>query len=608
MTTSRINWIILFLVSLGTGLQAQNIQIKAFVDKNRVALDEQFEYTIEISGSTTSLPKPAFPNLGEFQVLSGPNTSTSIQFVNGAMSSSMTYGFYLSPKKEGVFIIPKAVVSFRGTDYASNEVSITVSKASASQQQMPGNARQRTTTDPDIAGENLFLKVELSKRNPFLGEQVIVEYRLYFRVNVRGYNIDKLPANQGFWSEEFKMAAQPAIESEVVNGVNYNVATIRRIALFPTQSGELVVDPMQVTLEALVKDTRRRNLFDSFFDDPFGRTVQKTISSKAVKMNVKPLPESGKPAGFKGNVGNFKFDVSIDKTEAPANEALSLKLKISGTGNIKLCELPPLQLPPDIEQYQPKVTTQVENSGNAISGTKTAEYIIIPRHEGAYQIKQLQFSYFDPSAGNYRSITSPMISLNILKGNGTALSVGQAGAGLNRQEVELLGQDIRFIKEISHFAKTGYKPYFSFTFWSGIVLGLLLFIGFIFYNEHQAKLSGNERLARSLKAGKLAAKQLAAARAQLNSAGHQEFYKAVSLALQGFIQHKLMIDLTDFSSANVREALSRRGIDLLDMNEYLDVLQESDYRQFSGTSASAEERKQFYDRAAAVLTKLEKWI
>jgi hypothetical protein len=608
MIKFSVQWVILLLIGFGLSAGAQEIQIKSYVNKNQVALDEQFEYTIEVSGRSTSLPKPVFPDLNAFRVLSGPNTSTSIQFVNGAMSSSVTYNFYLSPKNEGNFIIPKAALSYRGTEYAGNDVPVSVTKASASQQQRQGNARQRTATDPEIAGENLFLKTEISRRAPYIGEQVIIEYRIYFRINIRGYNIDKLPANQGFWSEDFKLPAQPAIESEVVNGVNYSVATIRKTALFPTQSGELTIDPMQVTLEAVVKDNRRRDIFDSFFDDPFGRTVQKTISSKPVKLNVRSFPEAGRPAGFKGNVGNFKFDVSIDKTEARANEALALKLKVSGTGNIKLAELPVVQLPPDIEQYQPKINTQIENSGNNISGAKTAEYIIIPRHEGQYQVKPLTFAYFDPAAGAFRSITSPAINLNILKGDGSALSAGQAGMGLNRQEVALLGQDIRFIREDTRFTKISYKPYLSFTFWAGISGALLLFIGFFFYNEHQARLSGNERLARSLKAGKIAARQLAEARAQLNAAGHQVFYKAVSQALQGFVQHKLNIELTEFGSANVRDVLKRRGIDAQDIDEYLAVLQESDFKQYAGTSSAGEERRQLYDRAAAALTKLEKWI
>lgn len=602
--------IIGILLFAGAALsQAQDVEIKAYVSKNKIAADEQFEYTIEISGRTTSLPRPSFPEMAAFYVLSGPNTSTSIQLINGAMSSTVTYSFYLSPKNEGELTIGKALLTYKGSTYSSNEVVVSVSKSNQAPPPTQGGAKQKSSSDADIAGESLYLKTEVSKRNVYVGDQIVVEYRLYFRVNVRGYNIDKLPANTGFWSEDFKMPAQPVISTEVVNGQNYNVAVIRKVALFPTQSGELTIEPMQVTLEALVREQRgRRSLFDSFFDDPFGRTVQKTVVSKSLKINVRPLPETNKPAGFTGAVGNFKFDVSVDKTEARANDAIALKMKLSGAGNIKLAELPAIQSPPDIEQYPPKVSTQVNNDGQLISGTKTAEYILIPRLEGQYQIKPITFSFFEPGASAYRSITTPAIALNILKGAGSGLTVNQPGIGLSRQEVTLLGQDIRFIKESSEFSRSGFKPYLSFPFWSAISTALLLFIGFFFYNEHQARLLGNERLARSLKAGKIAAKQLAQAKGKLSAANQNEFYKAVSAALQGFVQDKLNIELTDFSTANVRRVLSEKGIGEEEISEYIAVLQESDFRQFAASASSADQRHELFERAKVILTKLEKWI
>jgi len=604
---------ILMLLLLGFAGQslAQSISIRAYVSKNRVGLNEQFTYSVEVSGKTTSLPDPEFPPFNDFYVLSGPNPSTNIQFVNGRLSSSKTNTFYLQPKKEGQLPIGKAKLTYKGHTYTSNAITITVTKGSSAAPSA-SNRQPRSPVvrnDQELSGQSLYLKTQISRRNVYLGQQVTVTYKLYFRVNVRSYNMDKAPTFAGFWNEDFKLPAQPTIENEVVNGVNYNVAVLRKVALFPTQSGDLTIAPMQITLEAVVPNRRRsRSLFDSFFDDPFGNVVKKTVIGKALKIHVKPLPEAGKPADFSGAVGKFRFRVTVDKKQAPVNEAISLKLLVSGSGNIKMAALPKITLPQDIEQYEPKISSKIKHQGNVISGSKTAEYILIPRIEGDYQIKPLRFSYFDPVQKQYKTITSRPISLHILKGGKKQLTVNQPAVNFSGQEVALLGQDIRFIKEFSDFEKIGYKPYLSFSYWLSILLGVLLFLAFILYNNRQAVLLGNERLARSRKAGKIAAKQLSRARSLLAAPQETEFYKAISQALQGFVRDRLNIELSEFSTRSVREKLTGRGIAPQEVDEYIAVLEESDFRQYASGFAGREDRRNFYEKAKTILTKLEKWI
>ena len=435
-----------------------------------------------------------------------------------------------------------------------------------------------------------------------------MEYKLYFKVNIRGYNFDKIPANAGFWSEDFDMPNQPVVENEIINGVNYNVATLKRIALFPSQVGELTLEPMEVTLEAVVKNRNRRSLFDSFFDDPFGRTVQKKIASKPVKINVLPLPAEHKPREFGGAVGNFQFNVSVDKNATEINDAIALKIQLSGVGNIKLIDVPKPSIPQDIEQYEPKISSNINKQGNTISGTKTAEYILIPRIQGQYEIKPIQFSYFDPRTKKYNNITSNPIALNIARGSGSQMAMTSPGSGFSRQEVTLLGQDIRFIKEFSDFSIIGYRPYESIKFWSGILGGILLFIGFIAINNYQVRLQSNENLARSRRAGKIASKQLAEARKKIESENHNEFYKAISLALQGFVRDKMNIDLSDFSVTNVRKVLSERKVDQMEIDDYISVLEESDLRQFANIGSGLDEKKTIFTKSKDILTRLEKWI
>ena len=597
---------VIFFCLLLTISFAQDVTLTATVSSNIMTVDDRFEYSVEVSGKSTSLPDVEFPDFSDFYVLSGPNSSTSIQFINGTMTSSKTLSFIMQPRAEGKYTIGKASIKVDGKTFSSKEIIITVQKGSSKpQQSQPQTPKNRQ--DPEVSGQDLFLKTEVSRANVYIGQQITVEYKLYFRVNIRNYERPKPPKNAGFWTEELNLPNRPRQETEVINGVAYNVATIYKVALFPTQVGELTVDPMQIKLEILVKDQRRRSFFDSFFDDPFGRTVQKTIAGKPVKINVKPLPVAGKPADFNGAVGDYQFDVSVDKTETQTNEAIVLKLKLRGQGNIKLIEIPKPEIAGNIEKYDPKMSTNIDNA-NIISGSKSAEYILIPRVEGEYEIKSISFSYFDPGTKKYKTISSRPIRLKINKGTGPSLAVGSQGGQFTRQEVALLGKDIRFIKEFTEFQRIDKKPYLSLPFIGNVLLAIIMFTGFIFYNNYQVKLTGNEYLARSRRAGKYASKQLAEAKKKLSSSQEGEFYKAVSLALQGFVRDKLNIDLTDFSIVNVRTALEKREIDPNEINEYIAILEESDFRQYANTGASSEDKMKAYNKAKEILTKFEKWM
>ncbi len=596
-----------------TGLLiAQDISIRAYVSKNRVGLNEQFQYSVEVSGKSTSLPNPKFPAFSDFYVLSGPNSSTSIQWVNGAMSSSKTASFYLQPRKQGKFIIGKASVTYKGKTLQSRPITITVVKGNASAAAPPSKSKKAPVrrSDADIAGSSLYLKAHVSRRNVYIGQQILVTYKLYFRVQVRGYNWDKTPSNAGFWTEDFQLPSQPVIEQEIVNGINYNVAVLKKEALFPTQTGTLTIEPLRIKVEAAIRSRRRgRSLFDDFFNDPFfSQTVQKSLASNPVKITVLPLPEKGKPADFTGAVGQFRLNLSTDKQQARVNEAIALRMTLQGKGNIKLADLPKVPIPPDLEQYEPKVSTKLNKQHNSISGKKTAEYILVPRVEGQFQIKPVHFSFFDPLQKKYKTITTRPIMLTILKGKQQPGLAGAAGNNYSREEVTLLGQDIRFIKEFSVFHPIGYRPYWTLSFWLFVLGVLILFILFELYDEHQARLLGDERLARRHKAGKLAAKQLARAKALLLSEDQTGFYKAISTALQGFVRDKLNIELTEFNNSNIKSKFNERGIPEEETGAYLSVLEESDFRQFANIKSERSERQAFYEKAKMILTRLEKWI
>ena len=610
---SALYWQILIVIGVllgqATFLAGQDLQIRSYVSKNKVGIDENFTYSIEISGKSTSLPDPQAPDFSDFYVLSGPNTSTSIQFVNGRMSATKVHTYYLQPRKKGKLNIPPATVEYKGKILKSNAITILVvdqPKATAPQSAQRKKSPKRRT-DKDLIGQSIYLKTEVSKRKAYVGEQIVVAYKLYFRVSVSGYDFQKLPSNPGFWTEEFAMPGQPTISTEIVNGLNYNVATIRKIAIFPTQSGVLTLEPISVLVEARVR-RHSRSIFDSFFDDPFGSVIQKTLSSKPVKIVAMDLPQEGKPADFSGAVGQYDFKVNMDKSQVKVNDAVSLKVAISGEGNIKLVNIPDVIVPPDIEKYDPKIKTQLDNVGAKIRGKKTAEIILIPRVPGDFLIKPLTFSYFDPVQHKYVTLKSKALPLHVTGQQTVALNQPMGGGSLDQRYVNLIGRDIRFIKEFTEFRPLDYRVYLSFKFWGMIGFGFLFLIVFVLFNDYQARISSDERLMRSRKAGRMAAKQLSLAHNLLKGGDYDQFYKAVSNALQGFVRDKLNIDLSDFSTPNVRKHLNQRQIDPQVVEEYITVLEEADFRQFANIPDSEEERRKFYERAKNVLTRLEKWI
>ncbi len=610
--TGKINLAIGLLFFLqAVALLGQDIQVKASVSDNPVSVDEQFSYSVEVSGKSTSLPDPQVAGLSDFFVLSGPNSSTNIQWINGRMSASKTYTYYLQPKRTGTFQISPATVQYHGKTYQSNAIRLQVTKTKSGRT-AKSSARSGSTpaiTDKDNSGKSLFIKTAVSKRKVYVGEQILVTYKLYFRGNVRTYNIDKYPSNAGFWTEEFDMPRQPVISSAIVNGINYNVAVLRKIALFPTRTGTLFLEPLEVTLEEVVAQRRsRRSLFDSFFDDPFGRTVRIKVVTKKIKIKVLPVPEANKPADFAGAVGHFRLSAKVDKHSLSTNQAVSLKLRISGTGNIKMVAMPNVTIPPDIEKYDPKISFKPTKKNNQIGGIKTAEIILVPRLAGTYTIKPIRFSYFDPQKKQYQTLQTNPITLQVAQGKNGPLISGTQNSGLSQQEVQLLGKDIRYIKEYTEFEPIGYKAYLTLSFWLTILGLVLLFAGFVLWDDYRLKLMSDAELARKTRAGKVASKQLTVARSHLSDEASAAFYKALSAALQGFVRDKLNIELTEFSAANIKKVLGERGIPEEDIREYQAVLEESDFSQFSGTQSGRSERDKLFERAKAILTRLEKWI
>jgi hypothetical protein len=401
--------------------------------------------------------------------------------------------------------------------------------------------------------------------------------------------------------------------TQVINGEQYVVADIRKIALFSLKSGRLVIDPLELECVAQVrKQTRTRTgdpFFDDFFNDSFFNNnianVEKNLKSNPLVINVQPLPETGKPVDFSGAVGNFTFHSEIDKTRLKTNETVTLKCSISGQGNIQLIDKLNINFPPDFETYDPKVTSDVQTTAAGVSGTQTFEYLLIPRKPGKFTIKPVTFTYFDVSKKRYISVSSPAYNLDIEKGSGDA-STMVTYSGANKEDIQYIGSDIRHIKD-KHFALSplGYRFFASTGFLLLLIIPLLLFIIFLILWRRMAARRSDIQLMKNLKATKIARKRLAKAE-QFQKTGNQEsFYVEISQALWGYLSDKFSIPLSDLSIDSVQDALERKNVNEQIINQFIDTLHNTDFARFApGEKTVNMERT--YNQALEIISKIER--
>lgn len=527
----------------------------ASVDVNPVGINDQFQisFTLE-SSSINSVKNFSPPSFKDFRVLSGPNQSTSMQIINGVSSSSLTLSYVLMPTSIGTFTIGSASIENGGQTFSTQPLKITVVKGSSK----PKSDNSPTVSNEEIA-KNLFIKASLDKSRVYQGEQVTVTYKLYTRLNIAAQmSVDKLPQYQGFWAEEITTPNNIAFTTEVVDGKQYRVGLLKRAALFPTQAGKLEVTPLQLTIPVQIEKKRNsNNIWDDFFGDPFGRSqvIEYSAKSNTLKVDVLPLPENNRPASFKGAVGKFDFSASLDKSVTKTNEPVSLKMKISGTGNIKLLDFPNFELPNGVEKYDPKIDEQINRNGT-ISGSKQAEYLLIPRIAGSREIPPIEFSYFDPAKKTYQTISSKSFNLKIEQGQNIA-----SDNNSDQQSVQQLDNDIRYIKtSFNDIEKQDGLIIQKPGFWIASIIPLLATIALVGWKRKQDKLSGNVQLLKYARAEKVARKRFKKAKKLLEQNQVEQFYSEISEALFGYLEDKFRIPKSEFTLERASTELSKRNI------------------------------------------------
>jgi hypothetical protein len=604
MLNVKRNWFLFFTFFLFVLTQQNSFaqEFTASVDETTVSDNERFQLSFTFSGSSINdLSKFSPPSFENFVVLSGPNQSTSIQIINGAQSASLTYSFVIQAKSIGTFSIGSASIEQNGTTYKSDPLKITVVKGAAKPQQKNDNSQ---ISNDEIA-KNLFIKTTVDKSRAYKGEQVTVTYKLYTRLSIAAQmSINKLPQYQGFWAEELETPNNISFRTEVVGGKQFRVGVLKKAALFPTQTGTLEVTPFELTVPVQIQKQKSRSIWDDFFNDPFGRSevIEFNAKSNVVKIEVDPLPP-GQPGSFNGAVGDYSFDAKLNNTTTKSNEPLTLNVNISGTGNIKLLDMPEINFPNGFEKYEPKVSEDI-NRKSTISGTKKGEYLFVPRVVGIREIPPIEFSYFNPEKKKYVTLKSQAFTIDIKPGDKLAST-----EGVGKEDIKQLGEDIRFIKTSYNDIEKQESYIFNSTgFLIAGALPLILGISLIGWKRRYDKLHGNVVLLRYQKAQKVAKNRLKLAKKLMDTQNHKEFYTELSSALFGYLEDKLHIPKSEFTVERASDDLRNKNVSDHLLSELKASAEKCEFVRFAPGAEKSTAMKEMFNEIADVIINLEKNI
>lgn len=553
------------------------------------------------------------PQAKGFDVLYGPTRSSqsSTQIINGKVSStrSITYTYILTAGTEGSYNIPAASIEVDGEKIFSNALTIKVlpkDKDQGNQSQSGGaSSSRRQTTSGKISDKDLFILATASKTKVHEQEAILVTYKAYTTVDLRQL-LGKMPDQQGFYVQEVELPTQKTFSLEHYNGRNYNTVVYRQYVLFPQKSGRLEIPA--VTFDAVVAQrvAVSDDPFEAFFNGGGYVEVNKKIVAPKVVINVDALP--AKPEGYSGGVGTFDVKSEISTTELKANEAVTLKLTISGTGNMKLVSAPEVKFPHDFEIYDPKIEDNYKLTSNGLSGTKTIEYLAIPRHAGDFTIPPVEFKYFDIKSESYKTIKTEPYTLKVAKGDGSGNTQQIVSDFTNKESVRVLGTDILFIKTGDVVLHEKGKYFFGTTaYYLWYIIPLLLFIVFVVIYRKQAVENSNVAKVKTKKANKVATKRMKLAGKLLSENKVNEFYDEVLKALWGYISDKLNIPVSKLSKDNIEAKLTEHGVSSELINDFINALNECEFARYAPGNQN-EAMDKVYSASIEVISKMENSI
>lgn len=571
-----------------------------------VAVGDQFRLSYTVN--TQKVKNFRAPSIKGFDVLMGPSRSYSMQSINGNTTETLTFTYILLAQKEGEYTIPGATITANGDQMLSNSVKIKVLPADKANSSQSGNAQstsRSSSSGTSISNNDLFITATASKTTAYEQEAILLTYKIYTVVDLRGFDNVKLPDFKGFHSQEVELPNDRRWGLEHYKGRNYHSTIYRQFVLFPQQSGKLTIDAARFDA-SIEKMDAIDDPFEAFFNGGAGSIqIKKTLMTPKLTIDVKPLP-AGKPADFSGGVGEFNISSSINSTKVKTNDAITVKVVISGTGNLKLVGEPEVKFPEDFEVYDPKVDSKFRLTNAGLSGNKVIEYLAIPRNAGTYKIPAIKFSYFDIKSRSYKTLTTEEYTVQVEKGAGNA---SQTIANFtNKEDLKVLNEDIRFIKQNDvKLSPKGEYFFGSMGYWLFYIIPGLIFIACFLIYRKQIAANANVAKVRTKKANKVAVKRMKQAGKLLAANEKDAFYDEVLKALWGYISDKLSIPVSQLSKDNIEEELRTYGVAEDLIKEFLNALNSCEFARFAPGDANQAMDKVYTD-SLEVISKMENSI
>lgn len=583
--------IALFILGNTAHAQEDEISFDVTLSKEKLGVNERLKVEFVMNKDGDNFNPPNFEG---FKVVMGPSQSISSSWVNGKRSYSKSYSYILVPNSQGSFKIGQASIEISGKIYKTLPKSVTVTAAVE-------NPNAPKTAD-DFADENLHLVAEVSKANPYLNEAVTVVYKLYISpsISVTNYRPVDNPKYNNFWSQDIPVTKYNTVNS-TYDGKPFRSVILKRVVLYPQKAGKLNIEPLSLEIYADVPTNRR-----DFFGGRIYKQASKTVSAGKRTLNVKKLPEAGKPADFSGAVGDFEFSVVTSKSNLNASESLQAKVEVSGRGNLKLFQLPNPELPSALEVYEPEFEENVRTTLSGMEGKVSNNYTIVPSFRGKYPIPSISFSFFNPATGEYNTLSSKELTINVMEGPVSAdNSSASNNVGGNQKFVVPTGKQFHFIKLNANLSGMASNYFFgSKQFYLWLLAPLLLIpLVIALFKKRQAR-EGDVVGKRIRRANKLARRYLSAAKKELGN--KEAFYVSLEKALHNYLKAKLKIETSEFSKEKIASLLSERNIDVNTMEGFMALLENCEMARYSPFSDV--QMQQDYDKASEVITQMDKHL
>ncbi|NER10127.1 Oxygen tolerance [Muriicola jejuensis] len=584
--------VILFLFGamIGFAQEDEAVEFETNLSKEKLGLNERLrvEFTMNRDGDNFTPP-----NFEGFRVLMGPSQAISSSWINGVKSYSKTYSYTLAPTQRGVFTINQATIVIDGITYKTTPKKVEVTAA-------VDKPSDQLTAD-DIADQNLHLVAEVSKSNPYMNEAVSVVYKLYVSptINVSNFRPLDNPTYNNFWSQDIPVTSY-SVKNGTYEGKSYRYVILKRVVLYPQKSGALEIEPLSLEITLDVPTNRR-----DFFGQPIYTQTNKTVSAGNRTIEVQPLPQEGQPSDFSGAVGSFRFQVTTSKSTLKATESLQAVVEVEGNGNLKLFQLPALEMPGSLEVYEPEYNENVRTTLSGMQGKVSNNYTVVPSFKGNYPIPPIRFSYFDPEDETYKTLSSEEINIEVTSGPLESSGGSIPIASNNKRPVQATGSQFHFIKLSPDLTPRTETPFFgSLNYYLFFLSPLLIIPLAIIFGRRREAIASDVAGRKIKRANKLARKYLYKARKAMGE--KDEFYIALEKALHNYLKAKLKIETTEFSKEKIEALFTKKKVDELATDGFISLLKNCEMARYSPFSQV--QMQQDYDKAIEVISSLDKQL